>query len=341
MADPRYVRNGRQVRSYDQWLCAKAGMAADASPAELRRWQLAALSRQAAYAAEKSSFYRQLYAGYDLNDPLSLPFICERDLREAGWRMSCLPGSDIKRVVSMYTSGSTGKPKRLFFSEADLELTMDFFAQGMLYMTGPGQRVMVCMNGRTPDGLGDLLARALLRIGTEPLIYNDIADPADAAAFALAHTPHCVIGIPGQVLAMAELSPALRPRTVLLSADNVPQALRRRVEELWQTEVFSHWGMRETGLGGAVECPAHAGQHIRHADLFLEIIDPESGAPLPAGEKGEVVVSTLNREALPLIRYRTGDYSYLIDEPCPCGSLYPRLGEVEGHKAKILEEENL
>ena len=281
---------------------------------------------------EHSRFYRHLYDGYDLEDPLSLPLISSEDIVAAGTSIVCLSQSRIKRIVSMMTSGSTAAPKRIYFSEADLDLTIDFFANGMLLMTGPGERVMICMDGQTPDGLGDLLARGLQRDGVEPLVYGYLRDMEDAATYALAHQPHCLVGVPQQVLALAELCPQLRPLTVLLSADNVPDDLRQRIEQLWQTEVFSHWGMRETGLGGAVECPAHDGHHIRHADLLVEIIDPISGRRLPDGEWGEIVISTLTREAMPLLRYRTGDISRLLAEPCRCGSPLKRLDAVEGHK---------
>ena len=107
--------------------------------------------------------------------------------------------------------------------------------------------------------------------------------------------------------------------------------LRERIAGLWRCEVFSHWGMRETCLGGGVECAAHDGHHLRHADLLIEILDPESGVPLPFGRRGEMVISTLRREAMPLFRYRCGDLSHLIAAPCVCGSRLPRLGAVQGH----------
>ena len=120
-------------------------------------YQLEALRRQASYVVEHSRFYRQLYAGYDLDDPLSLPLISSEDIVAAGTSVVCLSQSRIKRIVTMMTSGSTAAPKRIYFSEADLELTIDFFANGMLFMTAPGERVMICMDGQPPDGLGDLL----------------------------------------------------------------------------------------------------------------------------------------------------------------------------------------
>ncbi len=317
---------------FDQWIGRHCQIDGPITQQAVDAYHLEALRRQASYVVEHSRFYRQLYAGYDLDDPLSLPLISSEDIVAAGTSVVCLSQSRIKRIVTMMTSGSTAAPKRIYFSEADLELTIDFFANGMLFMTAPGERVMICMDGQTPDGLGDLLARGLRRDHIEPLVYGYLRDIKDAAVYAAEHQPHCLVGVPQQVLALAEFYPQLRPRTVLLSADNVPDELRQRIEQLWQTEVFSHWGMRETGLGGAVECPEHDGHHIRHADLFLEIIDPQSGQRLPDGQWGEIVISTLTREAMPLLRYRTGDISRLIVAPCRCGSPLKRLDAVEGHK---------
>jgi phenylacetate-coenzyme A ligase PaaK-like adenylate-forming protein len=91
--------------------------------------------------------------------------------------------------------------------------------------------------------------------------------------------------------------------------------------------------MTEMGLGGGVDCEAHAGYHLREADLYLEVIDPESGVPLPAGESGEIVVTTLTRQGMPFIRYRTGDLSRLLPDRCPCGTVLQRMDRVRGRKS--------
>ena len=90
-----------------------------------------------------------------------------------------------------------------------------------------------------------------------------------------------------------------------------------------------HYGMTETGLGGAVSCSSHAGYHIREADLYFEIIDPETGQRQPDGKRGEIVFTTLNRRGMPLIRYRSGDISQILVQKCPCGSIIRRFGNIE------------
>lgn len=320
-----------QGYTLDQWIGLRTGLGENLSPESLARWQREKLIQQACFAVERSRFWKCFYQGVDLNAPETWPILEQETLRAAGMDMLCLPQSRVERVSTLLTSGSQGLPKRLFFSEADLELTVDFFAYGMATMTRPGDKVWIAMNGPTPDSLGDLLARGLRRMGREAIVYGEVQDAGAAAAALSALAPDCLVGLSRQILQLCRLLPGLRPRTVLLSAENVPAPLRQEISETWQTEVFAHWGMRETGLGGAVECHAHQGYHIRHGDLFLEVVDAV-GKPLPTGERGELLISTLNREAMPLLRYRTGDLACLLPGDCPCGSRLLRLGYVEGHE---------
>lgn len=124
-----------------------------------------------------------------------------------------------------------------------------------------------------------------------------------------------MVGIPVQVLAMAEHPEADRLKgvikSVLLTTDYMPRAIVKRISRAWDCQVFEHYGMTETGLGGGVDCRAHGGYHLRGADLYYEVVDPQSGAPLPPGQEGELVVTTLTRHAMPLIRYRTSDWGRL------------------------------
>ena len=97
------------------------------------------------------------------------------------------------------------------------------------------------------------------------------------------------------------------------------------MEELLDCEVFNHFGMTEMGFGVAVECSAHQGCHIRENDILVEVINPDTGAALPDGQTGELVFTTLDRRAMPFLRYRTGDMGRLLPCPCPCGSFVRRM----------------
>ncbi len=141
-----------------------------------------------------------------------------------------------------------------------------------------------------------------------------------------------VVGIPVQVLGLARSATddgvEVAVDSVLLSTDHAARSLAGAVESAWGCRVFDHYGTTEMGLGGGVECEARSGYHLREADLLFEIVDRETGAPVPDGAYGEIVFTTLSREAMPLIRYRTGDRGRFLVEPCACGSVLRRLERV-------------
>ena len=145
----------------------------------------------------------------------------------------------------------------------------------------------------------------------------------------------CLVGIPVQVLSLVRHPKSARIprgfiRSVLLSTDYVPESIVADIQRTWGCRVYQHYGMTEMGYGGGVECDAHDGYHLREADLFVEIVDPATGRALPDGVSGEVVVTTLTRRAMPLIRYRTGDMARFLPEYCPCGSTLRRLEQGAG-----------
>ena len=280
--------------------------------------RLALLNRQLAYAAAHSPYYAEALRGVGALSSLSeiarLPFLTPETLAAQGRRLVCVPGSEVARIVSLRTSGTTGPVKRLYFTRGDLERTVEFFAEGMGWMTAPGDRVAVLMPCGVPDGVGELLCRGLERLGARPLPLGARADMA-AVGRALADAPpQVLVGFPWQLRLLALLCPQLRPRAALLSADYVPETLPALLREKWGCAATRHFGMTETGYGCAVEHPCLPGMVLRADELLAEIVEPESGAPLPPGEPGELVLTTLRREATPLIRFRTGDLAVMDAE---------------------------
>ncbi len=321
------------VWALDDWCLSQAGLQPQDGAQAMLAYQKTALERQARYAAAHSLFYRRLYENVDWGDYRSWPLIDQGDLRRQERRLVCLPQGEIQRIVSQYTSGSSGSAKRIYFSREDLAASEEFFVQGLRPWVSPGQALWICLSGAGPDGLGQTLAQAGRRLAAAPYILGEKTAPQQAAALAAYAPPQTLIGVPRPTLALAQTLPELRPQTVILSADDVAEDLRRQLSLLWRCRVLAHWGMTETGWGGGVECAPGSGYHLRHGDLFFEIIHPHSGEILPPGEEGELVISTLNRRAMPLLRYRTGDISRLLPGPCPhCGGVLPRLGTVWGHR---------
>lgn len=327
----------------DGWIATRSGLAATGrfNRQDLKRHQLQAIQQTLAYASRRSSFYRRKlggnadFADLDWDGFASLPFTTSRDLRRDPLQFLCVSHTQVARAVTIQSSGTTGLPKRLFFTEEDLERTVDFFCYGMSTLVQAGQRVLILMPGKLPGSVGDLLVRGLARMGAEGIVHGPVRESEETIEAVRTLRPDCLVGIPVQVLAMARQPqsgciPRGLLRSVLLSTDYVPSALVTAIERAWGCRVYQHYGMSEMGYGGGVECDAHRGYHLREADLFVEIIDPQSGRSLPDGMTGEVVFTTLTRRAMPLIRYRTGDLARFHTRPCPCGSVLPRLGKVTG-----------
>lgn len=278
------------------------------------KWRL--LNEQIAYARANSRFYASLpEAPVTSREELAaLPTVTERDLRERGGEMLCCPPNRVRRMVTMFTSGTTAAPKRLAFTEADLERTVDFFRWGMHTLCETGETVGVFMPGSSPDGLCDLLSRGIRGFGGVCAVYGVIEDYDGAAAFCLREKPAVLVGIPAQMRALALTHPELRPRRVLLSADYIAASTAETIRRRWQCEVYVHYGMTESGLGCAVETPARQGM-IPREDVLLE-----------TSPAGEILLTTLRREAMPLIRYRTGDLG-TVDQRGRLLAVYGRMTE--------------
>jgi phenylacetate-coenzyme A ligase PaaK-like adenylate-forming protein len=307
----------------------------------LKDYQLQRVNEVIDYARRNSPFYRRHLASLPvaplsvLSDIAHIPFTTPSDIAKDPFCFLAVPQDDVARIVTLRTSGSTGEAKRLFFTEGDLELTLDFYHHGMSTLVRPGQRVAIFFPGEIPDSVGDLLLRSLQRMDVHAFVYGLVTNPIHAAEAVASFGAHCIVGIPTQVLAMA-CSPTRTAigkgsiESVLLSADYVPRPLAETLEEVWGCRVFAHYAMTEMGHGGGVECEARAGYHLREADLYFEVVDYKTGEACPDGDIGEVVFTTLTREGMPLIRYRTGDIARMIPEPCPCGSILKRMDYVRG-----------
>jgi phenylacetate-coenzyme A ligase PaaK-like adenylate-forming protein len=257
-----------------------------------------------------------------------LPFATGAQLRNVSAELLCVSLRDVARIVTLKTSGTEGPPKRVFFSRDDMEATVSFFEYGMSTMTSAGQTVAVFMEGSRPDTVGDLLRRALKRRGVDTLIHGFIGDMKSAVE--TARRADCFVGMPVQMLQLCKEAPGLRPSAVLLSADYVPASVVETLESVWGCPALNHYGMTETGFGLGVQCLARKGCHLRDADFLTEIVDPDTGAQLPRGQFGEVVISSLKLRAMPLVRYRTGDISRILAPPCECGGTLPLLDTVRG-----------
>jgi phenylacetate-CoA ligase len=330
-----------QLTPLEPWIARKIGCPAEhLSREEIEAYQLRQLQETLRWVRAKSPFYRRHLA--DAPSELSslealaqFPFTTPEDIRRSALSFVCVSQDEIQRVVTLDSSGTTGEPKRLYFTREDQELTLDFFHIGMSTFTEAGDQVLILLPGERPGSVGDLLAAALSRLGAAGIKHGPVRDAALTLEVMAKEKVTDLVGLPIHVLALARQweanhkIPRLQLKSILLTADHVPGAIKRAVEQVWGCQVYNHYGMTEMGLGGGVECQARRGYHLREADLYLEIINPNTGQPVVAGETGEVVFTTLTRRGMPLIRYRTGDLSHVIPGDCSCGTILKTLARVK------------
>lgn len=336
----------------ENWIKRKiGGKTGFLNRSDLESYQLEKLQYTLNLAKEKSLFFQQKLKDYsaclqNFENWQKLPFTTAEELTKNSLQMVTVSQGDIHRVVTLTTSGTSGIPKRCLFTKKDQELTIDFFGIGMTSLTSKKDKVLILLPCERPGSVGDLLFLGLKQQKIESIKYGAVEDISVVMKLVKEQKITAMVGAPKQILGLARWAPVLGfsiPRTlrsVLLSTDHLPLAISRSLENTWGCSVFNHYGMTEMGLGGGVDCQAHYGMHLREADLFFEIINPETGQVLPDGESGEVVFTTLTREGMPLIRYRTGDVSRFLPGPCLCGSTLKTLDWVRYRYTNILHWDN-
>jgi len=322
----------------ENWIVDKTGIR-ERSREALEGYQLKKIRETMLYARENCEFYSRLLKNMDagqicsLSDFQHVPFTYPHDISKNPNSFLCVPQSRVKRIVTLRSSGTRGKEKRIFFTEEDLNLTVDFFKVGMGCLVDETDRVFVLLPGNTYGSIGDLLKKALSMLKIECFVYGVLSDPIDAARCIEDKGITCIVGIPIQVLYLSRTQREVFKRNikkVLLSTDYVPEALINELSHKCGCRVFTHYGMSEMGYGGGIECQALNGYHMREGDLYFEIINPHTGMAVENGQYGEVVFTTLTRHAMPLIRYRTGDMASFSSVPCECGTFLKTMKRVLG-----------
>lgn len=319
----------------DQWICDRENIPC-LTEEVLNDLQLSKLNALLAKEKKRGGFYAHLPERLtSLSELAELPFTTAEDL--AVNTASLLLGSqaEVSKVISGATSGTTGPAKRIFYTEGDLENTVSFFAAGISEMVAQGETVLITMPFAVSGGLGELIARAVELLGAEPVRAGSDLSYAELCEIMRLKRPESYIGMPVPLLSLLRFcGEGSSLKRALVSADVCPVSVQREIEGLLGSRLFPHYGLRESCLGGAVTCRAHEGMHVRENHIIVEIIG-KNGRPVANGEYGELVITTIGMEIMPLIRYRTGDRARILPETCPCGAVSARI-EVEGRMSDDL-----
>jgi phenylacetate-CoA ligase len=311
---------------------------------ELRAVQEKGLRWTVKHAYEGSEIYRKRLqdAGLSpadiqhLGDLGKLPFTTSKDLQKGyPFPLLSVPFEKVVRIHA--SSGTTGKRKVLCYTQKDIDDWTHFFAR-CYEMAGltPEDRVQIS------SGYGVWTAGVSFQMGCEA--FGAMAIPIGPGniemqcQFMLDFQTTVMTCTASMALLLAEevtkrgILNKLNLRKVILGSERSSDSMRNRIRDLLDVEhIYDITGMTELyGPGAGLDCHHHSGIHYWADYYILEILDPETLKPVPEGETGEMVITTLRKEAVPLIRYRTRDLTRLIPGECPCGSILPRHDRLLG-----------
>jgi phenylacetate-CoA ligase len=310
---------------------------------DVDNYQLFKLRKTLSYVYENSTFYREslIKSGIDiseiksLDEMATLPFTRPSDIAQHPYEFVCVSLGDVARITTFTSSGTIGPQKRIFFTDNDLETMTDFMGAGIKCVTSDGDVVQILLPSARPNDQADLLAKGVRKMGGIPIISGitptseeQLRIIEDSRSSVLFTSIYYINRITQETRYSHDLK-TMGVKTLFVTSEYVAESIRNQLSEIWDCDVCVHYGLTEMGLGVAVECGVHNGYHFNEADLILEIVDPETGSVVKDGEEGELVFTTLNREAMPLIRYRTGDVGKIINKPCECGAhTLKKIGKV-------------
>jgi phenylacetate-CoA ligase len=307
--------------------------------------QRARLRETIAWVRERVPFYRERLAGAlptSLDDLVGLPFTRKSDLREHyPLGLLAVPPSELRRVHA--SSGTKGKPTVVAYTGADLEIWREVMARIMVASGArPGQLLLNAFGyGLFTGGLGFHQGAERIGMAVMPASSGNTIRQClllrDLRPAGICGTPSFVLHI-AETLAAEGTKPAeLGLDYGMFGAEPWTEGMRRAIESGLGCRAYDSYGLSEiVGPGVSGECEAREGLHVADDHFLPEVIDPATGAPLPPGRQGELVLTTLTKRGMPLVRYRTGDITTLTVEPCRCGRTSVRMARIVGRADDML-----
>ena len=322
-----------------------------ASREQIAEIQLAGIQKTVIDVYEHIPFYKKSFdeAGFDpysvksLDDVARIPFVQKQDLRDAyPYGMLAVPLKDVREIHM--SSGTTGIATVGAYTEHDIKIWGECFSRAVDYARGDENDVMqICYGyGLFTGGLGAHYGSISAGCATIPISAGNterqIRILREMGPTILACTPSYAMHIADTAIEMG-LDPArdFSLRAGIHGAEPFSDNFRRDLERKLGYRVLDIYGLTETmGPGVAIECWEQQGLHIAEDHFYPEIINPETGEVLPDGEWGELVITTLDREASPVVRYRTRDITRIIPGECPCGRTHRRIDRIHGRTDDML-----
>ena len=281
-----------------------------------------------------------------LNDIQKLPFTTKQDMRDNyPYGLFTVPKKELRRIHA--SSGTTGKPTVVGYTDHDLDIWKECVARLAVAGGATDEDVaQICFGyGMFTGALG--LHNGLEKVGAA-IVPSSTGNTEKQLMYMKDFGTTLLVATPSYAMRIAEVAQQigidikkdLQIKTLLLGSELMTEAMRKELYKVWGEDVnlTQNYGMSELiGPGVSGECLELNGMHINEDHFIAEVIDPNTGEVLAPGEKGELVVTCITKEALPLIRYRTRDITRLMYEPCACGRTTVRMENLSGRTDDMLK----
>lgn len=320
-----------------------------ASREHIRALQDERLVVQVHHVYENVPYYRRLMEEKGVvpgdirgtSDLYKLPFLSKNDLREAyPYGLLAVDKSECVRIHS--TSGTTGKRVIAFYTQHDIDLWDDCCARAIMAAGGTKDDVVQVSYGFGLFTGGAGLNGGSHKVGSLTLPMSSgntdrqLQFMTDLGATIICCTPSYAAYL-GESIAERGIKDDIKLKAGIFGAEAWSEEMRKDLEKALGIKAYDIYGLTEiSGPGVAYECSDQHGMHINEDHFIPEIIDPETGEVLPYGEKGELVFTSITKEAFPLLRYRTRDITVLTDDPCPCGRSFVKMARPMGRSDDMM-----
>ena len=320
-----------------------------ASQEQIREWQNERLRKTVKHVYDNVAYYRERMQQKgvtpedikSVDDLHKLPFLTKADLRDAyPYGLLAKPLRDCVRIQS--TSGTTGRRVVAFYTQHDIDLWDECCARAIVAAGGTKDDVVhVCYGyGLFTGGPGLNGGSHKLGSLTLPMSSGNtdrqIQFMCDLQSTILCCTPSYALYLAESIIERG-LRDKIKLKAGIFGAEAWSEEMRRDIEQKLGIKAYDIYGLTEiSGPGVSFECSEQTGMHINEDHFIAEIIDPETGEVLPEGEKGELVFTSITKEAFPLLRYRTRDICVLSRKPCSCGRTHVKMSKPMGRSDDML-----
>ena len=315
---------------------------------KMKESQFELIKAQLKKLTSQDGFYSRILAGIDVDavksqeDFEKLPFTWKGDLRDAyPLGLQAVPEEEIVRIHS--SSGTTGTPVIIPYTRQDVEDWAIMFARcyEMAGVTRLDRIHITPGYGLWTAGIGFQLGAERLGAMTIPMgpgnTDKQLRMMMDMQSTVLCATSSYALLL-AEEIAKRGIGDKIRLRTGVIGSERWGDKMRARIKDLLGIELYDIYGLTEIyGPGIGINCPGEEGIHVWDDYVYLEILDPETGKPVPDGEMGEITLTTLVKEGAPLFRFRTHDLASIIPATCSCGSPYPRISRIMGRSDDMVK----